>query len=128
MKAKTNLELFKNEIVYGLRHGIYDSLSVAMCDIYKRETGDGRISYDNALDWFSDVPCETLKLGAYLYHLINEYYSVLSEEAIIDVDSKPIEWYTMFKPLIRLNIIPSRYSQMPLKDFIKIIRLKEDKK
>ncbi len=128
MKAKTNLELFKNEIIYNLEHGRHDTLYVAMVDIYVREGPAKPINYENILDWFLDVPCETLELGGYSYHLINEYYSVLLEEAIIDVDSKPIEWYTMFKILIRLNIIPSRYSQMQLKDFMKIIRLKEDKK
>ena len=128
MKEKNNLELFKNEIMYEFkRHPGKDLLDV-MSDIYRRETGYKLIMYPEMLDWFLATPCETLKLGAYSYHLINEYYSVLLEDAIIDVDSKPIEWYTMFKTLIRLNIIPSRYSQMQLKDFMKIIRLKEDKK
>ena len=128
MKAKTNLELFKNEIMYEFKHHPERDLWDVMSDIYHREMGNKLCMYPEMLDWFSDVPRETLKLGAYSYHLINEYYSVLLEEAIIDVDSKPIEWYTMFKTLIRLNIIPSRYSQMQLKDFMKIIRLKEDKK
>ena len=99
-----------------------------MTDIFCRETKRKGCLFPDMLDWFSDVPRETLELGAYSYHLINEYYSVLQEEAIIDVYSKPIEWYSMFKTLIRLNIIPSRYSKMQLKDFMKIIRLKEDKK
>lgn len=128
MKEKTNLELFKNEIIYGLEHGSNYTLYASMVDIYSRETGGKKITYNNVLDWFSDVPRETLELGGYSYNLINEYYSVLLEEAIIDVDSKPIEWYTMFKTLIRLNIIPSRYSQMSLKEFMKIIRINEDKK
>lgn len=128
MKAKTNLELFKNEIMYVFKHHPERDLWDVMSDIYKRETRIKLCMYPEMLDWFSDVPRETLELGGYSYHLINEYYSVLLEEAIIDVDSKPIEWYTMFKTLIRLNIIPSRYSQMPLNDFMKIIRLKEDKK
>lgn len=128
MKAKTNLELFKNEIMYEFKHHPGRDLWDVMSDIYHRETGNKLCMYPEMLDWFSDVPRETLKLGTYSYHLINEYYSVLQEEAIIDVDSKPIEWYTMFKTLIRLNIIPSRYSQMQLKDFMKIIRLKEEKK
>lgn len=97
-----------------------------MKDIYYRETGaEKTTSIFKILDWFSDVPRETLEIDGYSYHLINEYYSVLLEEAIIDVDSKPIEWYTMFKTLIRLNIIPKRYSQIPLKEFMKIIRLKK---
>lgn len=128
MKAKTNLELFKNEMKYVLEHDRAKSLYQSMVAIYVREGPSKPINYENLLDWFSDVPRETLKLETYSYHLINEYYSVLLEEAIIDVDSKPIEWYVMFKALIRLNIIPSRYSQMQLKDFMKIIRLKEDKK
>lgn len=84
--------------------------------------------YPEMLDWFADVPRETLELDEYSYNLINEYYSVLLEEAIIDVNSKPVEWYIIFKTLIRMNIIPSRYSQIPLGEFIKIIRLKEKKK
>lgn len=128
MKAKTNLELFKNEIMYEFKHHPQKDLWDIMGDIYHRETGNKLCMYPEMLDWFSDVPRETLELDEYSYHLINEYYSVLLEEAIIDFDSKPIEWYTMFKTLIRLNMIPSRYSQMPLGNFIKIIRLKEGKK
>lgn len=132
MKAKTNLELFRNEIEFTMRHSEWSTpvaLYRTMFDIFYRETGaEKTTSIFKMLDWYSDAPRETLELDGYSYHLINEYYSVLLEEAIIDVDSRPIEWYTMFKTLIRLNIIPSRYSQMQLKDFMKIIRLKEDKK
>ena len=132
MKAKTNLELFNSEIEYEIKHSTMTmptALYRVMFSIYNRETGAGSTdSIFDVLKWYADVPRETLELAAYSYHLINEYYSVLLEEAIIDVDSKPIEWYTMFKTLIRLNIIPSRYSQMQLKDFMKIIRLKEGKK
>lgn len=128
MKAKNNLELFKNEMIYNLNHGKCKSLYDAMIAIYVRECPAKVINYENLLDWFSDVPRETLELDEYSYHLINESYSVLLEEAIIDFNSKPIEWFTMFKTLIRMDIIPSRYSQMPLKEFMKIIRLKENKK
>lgn len=128
MKAKNNLELFKNEIIYNLEHGEYRSLYDVLYAIYVREGPAKVTTYKNILDWFSDVPRETLELDEYSYHLINEYYSVLLEEAIIDFDSKPIEWYIIFKTLIRLNIIPSRYSQMQLGEFMKIIRLKENKK
>lgn len=128
MKAKTNLELFKNEIMYEFKHNPRKDLWDVMSDIYLRETGKKGCMYPEMLDWFSDVPRETLELDEYSYHLINESYSVLLEEAIIDFNSKPIEWFTMFKILIRMNIIPSRYSQMPLKEFMKIIRLKENKK
>ena len=80
------------------------------------------------LNWFLDVPRETLELDAYSYHLINEYYSVLLEEAIVDVNSKSIDWFTMFKTLIRMDIIPSSYSQLSLAKFMQIIRLKKENK
>lgn len=128
MKEKNNLELFKNEILYEFKHQPQKDLWDVMSDIYLRETDKKLCLYPEMLDWFSDVPRETLELDEYSYHLINEYYSVLLEEAIIDVDSKQIEWFLIFKTLIRLNMIPSRYSQMPLKEFMKIIRLKENKK
>lgn len=128
MKAKNNLELFKNEIMYEFKHHPQKDLWDIMGDIYHRETNNKLCMYPEMLDWFADVPRETLELDEYSYNLINEYYSVLLEEAIIDVNSKPVEWYIIFKTLIRMNIIPSRYSQIPLGEFIKIIRLKEKKK
>ena len=129
MKAKTNLELFKNEIMYEFKHNPQKDLWDIMGDIYHRETNKKLCMYPEMLDWFSDVPRETLELDEYSYNLINEYYSVLLEEAIIiDINGKSIEWYTMFKTLIRLKIIPSKYSQMPLGEFMKIIRLKENNK
>ena len=84
--------------------------------------------YPEMLDGCADVPRETLELDEYIYHLMNEFYSVLLEEASMDVNSKLMEWYIIFKTLIRMNIIPSRYSQMPLGEFMKINRLKENKK
>jgi hypothetical protein len=126
MKAKNNLDLFRNEIIYELTKGgyIYD----VMMNIYLRESGNETRCVEHMLKWYADVSRETLELDEYSYHLINEYYSVLLEEAIIDFNSKPVEYYTMFKTLIRMDIIPSRYSQMPLGEFMKIIRLKEKKK
>lgn len=126
MKAKNNLELFKNEIMYEFKHHPQKDLWDIMSDIYLRETDKKKCWYPEMLDWFSDVPRETLELDEYSYHMINEYYSVLLEEAIIDFNSKPIELHTMFRTLIRMNIIPSRYSQMTLGDFMKIIRLKKE--
>lgn len=126
MKAKNNLDLFRNEIIYELTKGgyIYD----VMMNIYLRESGNETRCVEHMLKWYADVIRETLELDEYSYHLINEYYSVLLEEAIIDFNSKPVEWYTMFRTLIRMDIIPSRYSQMALGEFMKIIRLKEKKK
>ena len=127
MKAKTNLELFKNEIMYEFKHHPQKDLWDIMSDIYLRETDKKLCLFPEMLDWFADVPRETLELDEYLYNLINEYYSALLEEAI-GFDSKPIEWFTIFRTLIRMNIIPSRYSQISLGKFMKIIRLKEKKK
>ena len=132
MKAKTNLELFYNEIEWTIKHSdktAYYALYRTLFDIYYRETGEGKeSSMFDMIKWYADVPRETLELDEYYFHLINEYYSILLEEDIIDYKSKPVEWYNMFKALIRLNIIPSRYSQMQLGEFMKIIRLKENKK
>ena len=132
MKVKTNLELFYNEIEWTIKHSdktAYYALYRTLFDIYYRETGAEKTSsIFDMIKWYADVPHETLELNEYYFHLINEYYSILLEEDIIDYNSKPVEWYTMFKALIRLNIIPSRYSQMQLGEFMKIIRLKENKK
>lgn len=126
MKAKTNLELFNNEMIYNLEHVRCKSLYDAMVAIYVRESPSKVINYENMLNWFLDAPRETLELDAYSYHLINEYYSVLLEEAMVDVNSKAIDWFTMFKTLIRMDIIPSSYSQLSLAKFMKIIRLKKE--
>ena len=132
MKTKNNLELFYNEIEWTIKHSdktAYYTLYRTLFDIYYRETGAEKTSsMFDMLKWYADVPRETLELDEYSDHLINEYYSVLLEEDIIVFDKKPIEGYTMFKTLIRMNIIPSRYYQMPLGEFMKIIRLKENKK
>lgn len=130
MKAKNNLELFKNEIMYEFKHYPQKDLLDIMSDIYHRETSNKLCMYPDMLDWFSDVPRETLELDEFNYHFINEYYSVLLKEniAYVDADSKPIEWFTAMNTFIKLNIIPSKYASMPLKEFMKIIRLKENNK
>lgn len=71
MKAKNNLELFKNEMIYNLNHGKCRSLYDAMVAIYVREGPAKVINYENLLDWFADVPRETLYLGEYAYKFIN---------------------------------------------------------
>lgn len=126
MKAKTNLELFKNEMIYNLEHGKCKSLYDAIVAIYVRECPAKVINYENILNWLLYAPLETLELDAYSYHLINEYYSVLLEEAMVNVNSKSIDWFTMFRTLIRMDIIPSSYSQLSLAKFMQIIRLKKE--
>lgn len=125
MKAKTNLELFKNEIIYGLKHGIYDTLYKAMVCICKRETGEGTIYYEELLDWFIDVPRETLWLSRPVYDFIIEYGKIVQER--IWFTTTLIEDIFAMEALINMGIIPSKYAKYTLKDFIAIISTKEDK-
>ena len=128
MKEKTNLELFKNDIVYGLNHGTYDTLYQAMIDIYKRETGVERVTYTHVLDWLLDSPLETLSLDKFTYNFIKQYYS-----CFVGVDSdnwydEPINWYAALEILLRMNVIPPKYATMPFNKFVRIISLKESNK
>ena len=120
MKAKTNLELFKNEIIYGLKHGIYDTLYVAMYDIYKRETGVGKISYDNVLEWYLDVPRETLELSKEIYDFLKAY----NDEFMLEQIS--IDNYAAPCVLINIGIIPKKYATYKVGDFMKIIKVKKE--
>lgn len=128
MKAKkTNLELFKNEIIHTLNHGKCQSLYDAMGAVYVRECPDKAINYENLLDWFSDVPRETLYLSEYAYKFINGYFNELKEykEWMI---KDPLNNIICLNVLIKTGVIPSRYATMPFNEFIHIIRLKENKK
>lgn len=128
MNQKNNLELFKNEIIYGLEHGIYDTLFVAMVDVYNRETGGATIAYRNVLDWFLDVPRETLELDEFTFHYIQEYYSTIVGNDSDNKYDSPISRYCGLETLLRMNIIPSKYAEMPINKFVRIIRLKKVKK
>lgn len=123
MKAKTNLELFKNEIMYEFKHHTGRDLWNVMGDIYLRETDKKLCLYPEMLDWFSDVPCETFEVTAEMYAFLKAYASseFVSDEA-------PLDFSVSSSILIDIGVIPKKYSKMPLKEFIKIIRLKEDKK
>lgn len=123
MKAKNNLELFKNEIMYEFKHHPERDLWDVMSDIYHRETGNKLCMYPEMLDWFSDVPRETFEVTAEMYAFLKAYASseVVSDEA-------PLDFSVSSSILIDIGVIPKKYSKMPLKEFIKIIRLKEDKK
>lgn len=123
MKAKTNLELFKNEIMYEFKHHPQKDLWDVMSDIYKRETGNKLCLYPEMLDWFSDVPRETFEVTAEMYAFLKAYASseFVSDEA-------PLDFSVSSSILIDIGVIPKKYSKMPLKEFIKIIRLKENKK
>lgn len=121
MKAKTNLELFKNEIMYEFKHHPGRDLWDVMGDIYLRETDKKLCLYQEMLDWFSDVPRETFEVTAEMYAFLKAYASseFVSDEA-------PLDFSVSSSILIDIGIIPKKYSKMPLKEFIKIIRLKKE--
>ena len=125
MKEKTNLELFKNEILYKLRHRGNITMYAAMVEIYERETNN-EITYKKVLDWFSDVPRETLLLSKPVYDFIIEYGKIVKEKIWFTND--PLENIFAMEALINAGIIPSRYADYTLKDLLAIIRVKEDKK
>lgn len=127
MKAKNNLELFKNEILYNLEHGEYKSLYDVMYVIYVREGPAKAITYEKILDWFSDVPRETLYLNEYAYKFINEYFNKLKEYKEWMV-KEPLNDIICLDVLIKIGVIPLRYATIPFNEFIHIIRLKESSK
>lgn len=92
-------------------------------DIYHRETGNKLCMYPEMLDWFADVPRETFEVTAEMYAFLKAYASseFVSDEA-------PLDFSVSSSILIDIGVIPKKYSKMPLKEFMKIIRLKEDKK
>lgn len=123
MREKTNLELFKNEIVYGLKHGRYDTLYAAMVDIYERETGGRSINYDKVLDWFLDVPRETFEVTAEMYAFLKAY----ANSEMVRADA-PLDFSVSSSILIDIGVIPKRYSKWSLKDFSNIIKVEEPNK
>jgi hypothetical protein len=127
MKAKTNLELFKNEIMYEFKHHPQKDLWDIMSDIYHRETNKKLCIYPEMLDWYSDVPRETLYLSEYAYKFINEYFNKLKEYKEWMV-AEPLNNIICLDVLIKIGVIPSRYATMPFNEFIHITRLKESNK
>lgn len=123
MKAKNNLELFKNEIMYEFKHHPQKDLWDIMGDIYVRETGKKLCMCPEMLDWYADVPRETSEVTAEMYAFLKAY---ASSEFVND--EVPLDGLVSSSILIDIGIIPKKYSKMPLKEFIKIIRLKENKK
>lgn len=127
MKAKTNLELFYNEIEWVIKHSdktAYYALYRTLFDIYYRETGaETTSSMFDMLKWYADVPRETFEVTAEMYAFLKAYASskFVSDEA-------PLDFSVSSSILIDVGVIPKKYSKMPLKEFIKIISLKENKK
>lgn len=125
MKAKNNLDIFMSEILYMMQYRKIKMKDIMM-EIYLRETGNETRCVEHMLKWFANIPCETLELDEVTYHFINEYYSVLLEDNTMNNFNRPINWYTGLNTLLRMGFIPTRYSQMPLKEFMEIIRLKKE--
>lgn len=118
MKAKNNLELFKNEIMYEFKHHPRDLWDI-LSDIYLRKTDKKLCLFPEMLDWYADVPRETFEVTAEMYAFLKAYASseFVSDEA-------PLDFSVSSSILIDIGVIPKKYSKMPLKEFIKIIRLK----
>ena len=119
MKAKTNLELFKNKIVYTCRNND-NRLFEIMNEIYKRETGEVSPCLSDMLDWFSDVPRETLELSKEIYDFLKAYNDeVMCEQYSIDN-------YAATHVLIDIGVIPKKYATYKVSDLIKIIKVKKE--
>lgn len=124
MKAKTNLELFYNEIEWEIRHSdktAYYALYRTLFDIYYRETGaEKTYSMFDMLKWYADVPRETLELSKEIYDFIKAYNDeFMSEESSIDS-------YMATYILIDIGIIPKKYMTYKVGDFMKIIKVKKE--
>lgn len=120
MKAKTNLELFKNEMIYNLEHRRCKSLYDAMVAIYVRESPSKVINYENILNWFLDAPRETLELSKEIYDFLKAY----NDEVMCEQNS--IDNYAATSVLIDIGIIPKKYAKYKVIDLIKIIKVKKE--
>lgn len=120
MKTKNNLELFKNEIMYEFKQHPQKDLWDIMSDIYHRETNNKLCLYPEMLDWFSDVPRETLELSKGIYDFLKAY----NDEFMCEQDS--INNYIPTYILINIGIIPKKYATYKVGDFMKIIKVKKE--
>lgn len=121
MKAKNNLDLFRNEIIYELTKGCY--IYDVMMKIYLRESGNGTRCVEHMLKWFADVPRETLEVSKEMY----DYLFAYTESELV-ADDSTLDFYIATSILIDIGVIPKKYSKYKLKEFIEIIRVKESKK
>lgn len=91
-----------------------------MSDIYHRETGNKLCLYPEMLDWFSDVPRETLELSKEIYDFLKAYNDeVMCEQYSIDN-------YAATHILIDIGIIPKKYATYKVGDLMKIIKVKKE--
>lgn len=120
MKAKNNLELFKNEIMYEFKHHPQKDLWDILGDIYNRETNNKLCMYPEMLDWYADVPRETLELSKEIYDFLKAYNDeVMCEQYSIDN-------YAPTHILIDIGIIPKKYATYKVGDLMKIIKVKKE--
>lgn len=124
MKAKTNLELFYNEIEWTIKHSdktAYYELYRTLFDIYYRETGAEKTSsMFDMLKWYADVPRETLELSKEMYDFLQAYYDGLMDEEYC------IDNYVAPAILIDIGVIPKKYKTYEVGDFMKIIKVKKE--
>lgn len=124
MKAKTNLELFYNEIEWTIKHSdktAYYALYRTLFDIYYRETGaEKTFSIFDMLKWYADVPRETLELSKEIYDFLKAY----NDEFMCGQYS--IDNYASTRILIDIGIIPKKYATYKVGDLMKIIKVKKE--
>lgn len=122
MKNKTNLDIFMSEILYMMKYRKIKMKDVMM-EIYLRETGHETHCVEHMLKWYADVPRETLEVTAEMYAFLKAY---VKDELVHD--EAPLDYSVCTSVMINIGIIPKKYSKWSLKEFIKIIRVEENKK
>ena len=122
MKSKTNLDIFMDEILYLMKYRKV-SMNDVMMVIYLRETGNETHCVEHMLKWYADVYRETFEVSAEMYAFLK---ACVKDELVRD--EAPLDYSVCTSVLINIGIIPKKYSKWPLKEFIKIIRVEENKK
>lgn len=120
MKNKTNLDIFMSEILYMMKYRKIKMKDVMM-EIYLRETGNETRCVEHMLKWYADIPRETFEVNAEMFAFLKAY---VKDELVCD--EAPLDYSVCTRVLIEIGVIPNKYSNWTLKDFIKIIRVKEN--
>ena len=119
MKAKTNLELYMNEIIFDVITKKRD-LDIEMYTIYRRETGKDPNKIGDVIEWFANVPRETLELSKEIYDFLKAY----NDKFMCEQHS--IDNYAATSVLIDICIIPNKYANYKVSDLFKIIKVKKE--
>lgn len=122
MKNKTNLDIFMDEILYMMEYR-KSKMEDVMKEIYLRETGNETYCVEHMLKWYADVPRETFEVTDEMYAFLMAY---VKDDLVCD--EAPLDYSVCTSVLIDIGVIPNKYSKWTLKDFIKIIRVEENKK